>query len=125
MDNFKLATQQKLRVQTNKGLLSVEQLWDLKLEDLDSLAVSLEEDYNNSKGKSFLQKRTVKDKNLKLQFDIVLDILQTKSEEMSEAQEKAEKKKHNQKILQLIAEKQDEELKGKSLKQLEAMLKEE
>lgn len=123
MDNFKLATQQKLRVQTTKGNLSVEQLWDLPLTDLDTLAVSLQEAYDESKGKSFLKKRTVKDKGLKLQFDIVLEILQTKAEEQSAAQEALETKQHNQKILQLIAEKQNDELKGKSIKQLEAMLK--
>lgn len=123
MDNFKLATQQKLRVQTTKGNLSVEQLWDLPLTDLDTLAVSLQEAYDESKGKSFLKKRTVKDKGLKLQFDIVLEILQTKAEEQNAAQEALETKQHNQKILQLIAEKQNDELKGKSIKQLEAMLK--
>ena len=123
MDNFKQAAKQKLRISTNKGMLSVEQLWDLPLSTLDDLAVALEEAYNNSKGKSFLVKKTTKDKDLKLQFDIVLDILQTKKEEMDATVEAKEVKEHNQKILQLIADKQDESLKGKTVKQLEAMLK--
>lgn len=122
MDNFKQASKEKLRVLTTKGSLSVEQLWDLSLTDLDTLAVSLEEAYEKSKGKSFLVKRTVKDKNLKLQFDIVLDILQTKSEELAEAQIKAERKKNNAKIYEIIAKKQDEKLEGKTIAQLEAML---
>ena len=123
MDNFKEASKQKLRFQTPKGNLTTEQLWDLSLTDLDKLAVELEESYENSKGKSYLTKRTVKDKTIKLQFDIVLDILNTKVAEQEAATEAAENKKHNQKILTLIAEKQDESLKGKSIKQLEAMLK--
>jgi len=123
MENFKQATKQKLRFQTNKGVLSVEQLWDLSLTDLDSLAVSLQEAYENSKGKSFLTKKSTKDATIKLQFDVCLDILQTKVEETEAAKELAENKAHNQKILQLIAEKKDDELKGKSVKQLEAMLK--
>lgn len=123
MDNFKLASQSKLRFQSNKGLLSTEQLWDLNLTDLDSLAVSLENEYNESGKKSFLVKRSVKDKTTKLKFDIVLDVLQTKSDEMAEAQQKAEDKAHNNKIIALIAEKQDDELKGKSVKQLENMLR--
>lgn len=122
MDNFKLATQQKLRFQTSKGSLNIEQLWDLTLNDLDNLAVSLEQDYEESKGKSFLVKRTVKDKTIKLQFDIVLDILQTKAQAAEEAKERKERKEHNEKILTLISEKKDESLKGKSIKQLEAML---
>lgn len=123
MDNFKLASQSKLRFQSNKGLLSTEQLWDLNLTDLDSLAVSLENEYNESGKKSFLVKRSVKDKTTKLKFDIVLDVLQTKSDEIAEAQQKAEDKAHNNKIIALIAEKQDDELKGKSVKQLENMLR--
>ena len=53
MENFKQASKEKLRIQTNKGLLSVEQLWDLSLSDLDILAVSLENEYKESGKKSF------------------------------------------------------------------------
>lgn len=123
MENFKLATQQKLRVATSRGQLSVEQLWDLNLSELDSLAVSLEEAYNSSKGKSFLTKRTVKDKNIKLQFDVVLEILQTKNEEANALREAKEIKEHNEKILNLIQDKENEELRGKSKKELEKMLR--
>lgn len=123
MESFKQATKQKLRVQTNKGLLSTEQLWDLSLSDLDNLAVSLEEAYNNSKGKSFLAKKTVKDKDIKLQFDVVYEILQSKVEDNNALLEAKDRKEHNAKIDALIAEKQDEELKGLSVKQLEKMRK--
>lgn len=123
MENFKSASQQKLRFQTNKGLLSVEQLWDLSLEDLDALAVSLETEHKESGKKSFLVKTSAKNKIAKLRFDVVLDVLNTKVEEMQAVQEAAEIKEHNKKIIALIAEKQDEALKGKSIKQLEAMLK--
>ncbi len=123
MENFKLATQQKLRFQTNKGSLSTEQLWDLSLEDLDALAVSLEAEHKESGKKSFLVTKSVKDKTTKLRFDIVLDVLNTKVEEAQAAAETQENKEHNKKIITLIAEKQDESLKGKTVKQLEAMLK--
>lgn len=123
MENFKLASQQKLRFQTNKGLLSNEQLWDLSITDLDVLAVSLDDEHKQSGKKSFLVKTSVKDKTAKLRFDIVLDILNTKVEEMQAASEAAEIKEHNKKIITLISEKQDESLKGKSVKQLESMLK--
>ncbi len=59
----------------------------------------------------------------KLQFDIVLDILQTKVEEAEALKDARDTKEHNEKILTLISEKKDGELKGKSIKQLEAMLK--
>lgn len=123
MENFKLASQQKLRFQTSRGLLSTEQLWDLSLEDLDALAISLEVEHKQSAKKSFLAKTSVKDKTAKLRFDVVIDVLNTKVAEQDAASEAMEIKEHNKKIISLIAEKQDESLKGKSIKQLEAMLK--
>lgn len=123
MDNFKLASQQKLRFQTNKGLLSTEQLWDLSLNDLDSLAVTLDEEYGKSGQKSFLVKSSLKDKTTKLRFDIVLDVLNTKNEEQQAASEAREIREHNKKIVALIAEKEEEGLKKKSKKELEAMLR--
>lgn len=123
MENYKLASREKLRFQTPKGLLSVEQLWDLSLSDLDALAVALESEHKESGKKSFLVKSSAKDKTAKLKFDIVLDVLSTKVDEKNAASEAAEVKEHNKKILTLIAEKQDESLKGKSIAQLEKMLK--
>lgn len=123
MENYKLASQQKLRFQTNKGLLSVEQLWDLSLPDLDALAVSLEDEHKQSGKKSFLVTKSVKDKTAKLRFDIVLDVLTSKVEEAQAFTEAKEVKEHNEKIINLIAEKQDEDLKGKSVKELHKMLK--
>lgn len=120
---YKEASKLKLRFATSKGNLTAEQLWDLDLETLDKLAVSLEESYENSKGKSFLTKKTAKDKTIKLQFDIVLDVLQTKSEEMETQREAKANKEFNQKILNIIAEKKEDSLRGKSISQLEAMLK--
>jgi hypothetical protein len=123
MENYKNASKQKLRFQTNKGLLSTEQLWDLSLNDLDALAVSLEEEHKQSGKKTFLATKSAKDKTAKLRFDVVLDVLNTKSEEAQAAASAKEIKEHNNKILTLIAEKKDESLKGKTVKQLEALLK--
>jgi len=123
MENFKLASQLKLRFQTNKGLLSSEQLWDLTLSELDDLAVKFENEYKESGKKSFLVKRTNKDVVSKLKFDITLDILQTKVDESEAESKRLENKAHNAKILSLIAEKQNEELKTKSISDLKKLLK--
>src|SRR6476620_308105 len=123
MDIYKKAAQNRLRFATSKGTLTAEQLFDLSLTDLDNLAVFLKASYEESKGKSFIKKKTVKDANIKLQFDIVIDVLETKMAEAEAAQEAKDTKEHNQKILSLIVEKKDEELKGKSVRELEKMLK--
>lgn len=123
MEIYKQAIMQDIKIQTNKGLLIPQQLFTLGINELDSLAISLQEEYEKSGKKSFLIKRSVKDKIAKLKFDLVLDILQTKQEEHEIAKQKAEDKAHNEKIISLISEKQDESLKGKSIKELEKMLK--
>lgn len=122
MSNYKEASKLQLRFRTTVGDLTVEQLWDLPLAALDNLAVDLQEQHKNSGKKSFLVTRSRKDKVAKLRFDIMLDVLQTKVEENEVARNAADKKAHNQKILSLIKDKEDETLKGKSVKQLEKML---
>ena len=76
-----------------------------------------------SNEKSFLIKKTVKNKTFKLKFDIVLDVLNTKIEERDNLLSARANKEHNAKIDELIAEKQDANLKGKTIKQLENMKK--
>ena len=44
---YKEASRKKTRFATSKGSLSAEQLWDLSIADLDTLAVSLDEAYND------------------------------------------------------------------------------
>lgn len=123
MENYKLASQLKLRFITSKGSLSTEQLWDLSLKELDEMAVSLENEYQESGKKSFLVKRSTKDKTTKLKFDIVLDILTTKSEEAEALKDAADIKEHNEKIMKLIEEKKDGELASKSISELKKLLK--
>lgn len=123
MENFKLASRIALRVETGKGALSVEQLWQLPVEALDALAVSLEEKHKQSGKKSFLVAKSKKDKVAKLKFDVVLDILNVKVEERDALSSAAETKAHNQKIMDLIAEKKEGALKDLSIEELEAKLK--
>lgn len=123
MSNYKEASRLGLRINTNKGALSVEQLWSLTLPQLDELAVSLEENVEKSATKTFLKKQTNKNKLAQLSFDIVLDILKTKLQEQEELQSANEIKKHNDKILTLIAEKQEADLKNLSAEELQALLK--
>ena len=122
MDNFKTASQQKLRFTTSKGPLAVEQLWDLPLKELDELAVSLQAEYNQSAKQSFLVKSSKKDETAKLRFDIALDILNTLSAEQEAAAAKLDAKSHNEKIKGLIAKKQEAKLESLSEAELRKML---
>ena len=120
---YKIASKLRLRFVSVRGALSVEQLWDIPLAELDRMAMELQEAYKKSGKKSFLVKKSKKDKELKLAFDIVLDVLNTKVEERAVLASAAETKEHNQKIMGKIAQAQDKELDGKSVDELKKMLK--
>ena len=132
---YKQASELKLRFQITvailgsfaskfaTGLVSTEQLWELPIPVLDRLAVESEKQYKSSGEKSFVVAKSKKDKLLKLQFDIVLDVLETKVEKRDELAAEGDKKTHNQKILGLIAEKEEEELKDLDVKDLKKLLK--
>lgn len=123
MSNFKNASRLKLRFQTEVGNLSTEQLWDLTISQLDSLAIRLENEYKESGKKSFVVKKSRKDKTAKLRFDIVLDVLTTKVEERDTASSARETKEHNAKIDAMIAAKQNEEMSNMSIEELEGLRK--
>lgn len=124
MENtFMLASKLKLRFSTTKGELSAEQLWDLRLTDLDTLCVSLERKSKRAAKKSFLETRTEENKIDKLRFDIALAILEQRVEEQKAAMNAAEAKAHNERIDALIAQKQAEQLGEKSIEELEALRK--
>lgn len=120
---YKLAVKLKLRFATSKGSLSIEQIQDLSLEELNSLAIAIEDEYKKSGKKSFITKKSTKDKEAKLKLDILLDIINDKLEERDEASVARANKEHNQKILAQIERAKDKELEGKSVEELEAMLK--
>lgn len=123
MEYYKKAAKYKLRFASQRGVLTTEQLFELPINELDVMAVNLQKEYKSSGGESFLEVKSTKDKMAKLRFDIVLDVLNTKVDDASKAAKSLDTKAHNQKILGLIAEKQEGELKGKSIEELEAMIK--
>lgn len=118
---YKQASKEKIRFQTEKGLLTVEQLWDLPFTVLDRTAIQLAEEFKMSGKKSYLEPKSKKDKAIKLQFDIVLDVLQTKMDERDAEKSETVDKQHNAKIDAIIATKQDENLGKKSIRELERM----
>lgn len=116
------ACKQKLRIETSKGLLTIEQLWDLPLTDLDKMAVSLERKKNAGQTKTFLNVETEADETAKLKFDIVLDVLKTKMDEEAAYKKSIENREHNQKVYAAIARKKDGQLESMTIEQLEEQI---
>lgn len=132
MEIYKKSSKKKLRFSTNRGVLSVEQLWDLSKEEIRHLVIiarNIAKKYSNEVNDSELSfldspaKTKATDDDLR--FEILKDIYLTKKSAEEKAQKKAEIKRNNQKLLDLIARKQDEALEKKSIKELEKMLESE
>lgn len=118
---YKKASQIKLRFETSKGLLNVEQLWGLKEAQLKELILDAKsklvkvEDF---KDLSFLDSISKEDELDRLRFDILVDIYKTKQEAVNKQKELQENKMYNAMIDEIIAEKQNESLKSLSVEEL-------
>lgn len=109
---FEKASRMKLRFNTQRGVLSVEDLWDLPLIQLDNIAIALNKKLQESKTESFIKTRTKDTTELELKFNIAKHIIDVK------LQEQEDRLLESEKILDLMAKKQDAELEGKSLEEL-------
>jgi hypothetical protein len=122
---FDKATRMKLRFTTDRGFLSVEDIWDLTLAQLNNLAKSLRKKLKEGEEEDFLNTKSESDTTEKLRFDIVLHVLETKKAEKAEREQATELKAKREKLMGLIAEKQDADLRNKPvdelLKELEAL----
>lgn len=120
---FEYATRNKIRF-SFRGLISVEDLWDLSLTNLDSIYKELNKHSKQSEEESLLNIKTQEDELLNVQIEIVKHIVSVKLAE-KEAREKASAKKaQKQKIMSIIAAKQDEALQNSSIDDLKKMLDE-
>lgn len=120
---FEYATRNKLRFPF-KGSISVEDLWDLSVTDLDNIFKSLNAQVKLSQEESLLAKKSKKDETLSIQIDIVKHIVSVKLDEADARRNEAENAAKRQKIMQIIEEKKDEKLQNSSIEELNKMLDE-
>lgn len=122
MSNFEKASRLKLRYKTNRGSITTEDLWDLELEDLDTIAKSLNKQLKESNEESFIRTRTKKSSSLEIQFEVVKHIINVKLDEEEARKNAAVKRQQKAKLLDLIAQKENENLSAKSIGELTAEL---
>lgn len=121
---YKQASKLGLRIQTNRGLLTVEQLWQLNQSDLSNSIKAIKKvlEKNDDDELSFLEDTKVVDVENQLRFDILKDVYLTKKTEAEAIRNEAKTKAHKQKILALIAEKQEGKLRDMSIEELQKLL---
>ena len=120
---FEYAVRNKIRFPF-KGMISVEDLWDLPLANLDSIYKTLNKQVKQSEEESLLVTKTTVDTELEIQIAIVKHIVSVKLEEQEAREKAAAKKAQKQKIMAIIATKEDEALQNSSVDDLRKMLEE-
>jgi hypothetical protein len=105
-----------------KGLLTVEDLWSLSLEQLDEIYKDINKKIKASSEESFLNKsdKTVNELNEKL--EIVKYIMEDKLVAKSKREKAALIKTQKEAVARLLAEKKQSALSAKSEEELEAIL---
>lgn len=120
-DLFKIATKKKYRF-NYKGQVTVEDLWDLSVEELDKIYKNLKSLQKNASEESLLQTVTKEDKELNNKIEIIKTIVTDKLAAKDRAMKAASQRAQNQRILEIMADKQDAALKEKSIEELQNML---
>ena len=119
---FEKASRMKMRFSTGRGMLNVEDLWDLNLSSLNELAKNINRQLKDAEEEDFLKTEKKESTELKLAFDITLHILNTKKAEQEAREQAVDKAAKKQKLLALLAEKQDNGLRNLSEDELKAQI---
>ncbi len=120
---FEYAVRNKVRFPF-KGMISVEDMWDLSLTNLDSIYKVLNKQVKQSEEESLLKTKTSVDEELEVQLAIVKHIVSVKLAEKEAAEKAIAKKEQKQKIMSIIATKENEALQNRSIDDLKKMLDE-
>lgn len=127
MDNtnlFEYATRNKLRFASIRGELSVETLWDVPLRssddfNLDVIAKRANKTLKDATEESFVSTaKTTAHIRLEMTLEVIKRVIEVKLFDEAEAKRRAENKKEKEKLLEILAEKQDGKLSELSEREL-------
>ena len=109
MNLFEIATRSKYRFATNKGSLSVEDLWDLPSTQLDAIYRAMTKELREQGGESLMQKdndNTV----LTNKIEIIKHIFLVKQKEIVARKAAEENRNKRQRIMEILEQKRDASL---------------
>jgi hypothetical protein len=129
-DIFVYATRNKLRFASSRGELTVEQLWDVPLRsrddfNLNAVAKTANKAWKDIFEESFVETaKTPQHTRLETALEVVKYIIDAKLAEEEAAKKRAEKKTEKEKLLKILAEKQEGKLSTLSEKELQRRIAE-
>lgn len=118
---FEYAVENKLRF-PYKGSVSVEDLYDLNTTELDSIYKTLKREAKKADEESLLDTKSKEDVTLSVKIEIIKHIVAKKLEQIEARNKAIRNKEQKDKILAVMAQKQEESLHGKSIEELTKML---
>lgn len=128
MKLFEPASRNKYRFETPQGEITTEDLWDLPLSsaragraNLDDIAIGLNRQIQDQGTTSFVKKATPVRESLQNKLDLVLYVIGVLQSEATEAETKRANAQKKAQVLELIANKENESLSGKSIEELQAL----
>lgn len=124
---IELAVRKKLRFESTKGHLTVEQLFDLPFNsksgcDLQNVATVCNEEVKACGEVDFVGTAKPVAKTAQLKLDVVKYVIATKQNEHAVALSENQKAAEKQRLMGLLSRKKDEELEGKSAEEIQAMI---
>lgn len=107
-----------------RGSSTVEDLWDLSVEELDAIYKEQNKKLKATQEESLLNKPGSDDEELVLQVAILKHVVEVKIAEAQARKDAKERKARKQKLMEIYSSKKDEQLKGLSLADLEKLIDE-
>lgn len=124
---FEKITRKKIRFESPRGQLSIEDVWDLPLRKgmltLDDMAKALSKNLRDNEESFVSDKKDEKIILMKLKFKAIKYIIGVKLKEEEACKVKVENKKKYETIIDVLAEKEVDGLKKQSDKELRKSLK--
>ena len=121
---YKRAAQLKLRFDTDKGRVSVEDLFSFSLPQLDVVGKALRKSVKDSEEESLIGETSNDVAITKLKFDLVLDVIATKKAAIQDATNASANKALKQELLAELEARQKDSLKNLSEDELRRKLAE-
>lgn len=122
---FEYATRNKLRFPSVRGELTLEQLWDVPLRsrddfNLNTVAKTVSKAWKDLSEESFVETtKTPEHTRRETALEVVKYLIETKLADETAAKKRAENKAEKEKLLAILAEKQDGKLSALSERELQ------
>lgn len=128
MELFEKASRDRLRFNTSKGMLSIEDIWSLPLTsesgkvNLYDIGNDLHKNLKDVTDAPFFSTEKKADSGVQMAFDVIRRVIEVRKAEAAALAEDRKRSEKKQQILALLADKEIESLKGKSAEELRAAL---